>query len=173
MQLMYQFQVEFNTLQLVGSVRHDVQQSRNARDGLAPSGVQYSANSSPNHASLVATFGPNGNYHERGVVDSNGVQYSVNILPYNRNVCRTRGEAGQNRVRCSVSARHFDHNHNVGHDAIPITYSPPGLDVSQGSGHGAIPIGYDHPGADEIPSLWCWWRSRESQHIGVCKQPRF
>jgi hypothetical protein len=58
---------------------------------------------------------------ERGVVNLTGVSYSVN-------------------------SHHYDNNHNMAHDAIPITYAPSGLDVSRGDTHSAIPIGYDPPG---------------------------
>jgi hypothetical protein len=146
MRLLDQLPVEFNSA--AGSVRHDVHQFRNARDGLAHSGIRDSASASPNHAGLVATSGTCGNHHERGVVDSNGVQYSVNIPTYSHHDYRTRGRAGQNEVQFSVNAHHFDHNRNIGHDAIPITYAPLGLDVSRGSIRSAIPIGFDPPGLD-------------------------
>jgi hypothetical protein len=81
-------------------------------------------------------------------VDSNVVQYSGNIPTDSHHDYRTHGQAGQNEVQFSVNAQHFDHNHNIGHDVIPITYASPGLDVSRGSIHSAIPIGFDPLGLD-------------------------
>jgi hypothetical protein len=86
-------------------------------------------------------------------VDPNGVQYSVNILTYSNRDYRTHGQAGQNGVQFSVNARHFDHNHNIERDAIPIIYAPLGLDVSRGSMRSAIPIGFGRPeGVDIVQS---------------------
>jgi hypothetical protein len=82
-------------------------------------GVAGSVRHDANHDALVAAVVDSyGMYPDRGVVDLTGVSYSVN-------------------------AHHYGNNHNMVHDAIPITYAPPGLDVSRGDMHSAIPIGYD------------------------------